>query len=416
MTTLFCESTSLNSSSALPFAHSDARSLGIELELQLTDPETGDLMPLAPELLERVSSMDIEDRVKPEITRSMIELNSSVHSHPDTLLAEMKHLRTGVLDAADHLGIEIAGGGTHLFQRWNERKIFDSPRFEYLSKTYGYLASQFTVFGQHIHIGCVSGDEAIKLTQHLSAFVPHFIALTASSPYYEGVDTRFSCCRLNAVNGFPMAGHLPENVDDWAGFEAYFSRLSGLGLIASIKDLYWDIRPKPEFGTVEVRVCDTPLTIERAVQLGAFAQALSVHLLKSPVPGPDQWFAYRMNRFQACRYGLEGLYVDAVTGKRMQLKDHFQSLLPALLRVSDYLGTRHHLEALREGISAEGGDAQWLRHQVQTQGNLRAVVGQQAERWRGGHPRVYRPEGRVRRVRAYTEPSSLIPPPGSDLA
>lgn len=396
------------SSTPLPFTHSAPRSLGIELELQLTDPESGDLMPLAPELLERVSSMDIEDRVKPEITRSMIELNSSVHSHPDPLLQEMKHLRAGVLDAADHLGMGIAGGGTHLFQRWSERKIFDSPRFEYLSKTYGYLARQFTVFGQHIHIGCVSGDEAIVLNQQLSGFVPHFIALSASSPYYEGVDTRFSCCRLNSVNGFPMAGHLPENVHDWAGFEAYFERLQRLGLVATIKDLYWDIRPKPEFGTVEVRVCDTPLTIERAVQLAAFAQALSVHLLKAPqTPTPDHWFAYRMNRFQACRYGLEGTYIDGATGKRMQLKDHFQSMMPMLLRVADHLGTRKHLEALRDEIAADGGDAQWLRHRVETQGDLRAVVGQQVERWRGGHPQVHRPESRVRRVRARTEPSSL---------
>lgn len=170
------------------------------------------------------------DRIKLEITLFMIELNSSVHEHPMSLLAEM----------------------------------------------YGYLARQYTVFGQHIHVGVKNGDEAIALTRRLSAYAPHLIAMSGSSPYSEGIDTLFACSRLNAANSFPLSGHMPPEIIDWYGFEVHMSQPYSFGLAESIKDLYWDIRPKPEFGTVEVRVCDMPLTIERACQIAAFVQALTV--------------------------------------------------------------------------------------------------------------------------------------------
>ena len=269
---------------SIAFTASAPHTLGIELELQIVDPATYDLKGAAEELLAQFANHPFADRVKPEITHAMIELNSSVHTDANRLLTEMRDMRTALVDAADAIGVRIAGGGTHPFMRWQDRTIFDSPRFQYLSEMYGYLARQFTVFGQHIHLGVESGDAAVAMTHKISPFVPHFIALSASSPYFEGVDTLFSCSRLNALNGFPMSGHLPPDVADWYGFEAYYGQLLNSGLIESIKDLYWDVRPKPEFGTVEIRVCDTPLTVEKACQLAAFAQALGVLLEREPAP------------------------------------------------------------------------------------------------------------------------------------
>ena len=250
----------------------------------------------------------------------MIELNSSVHEHPMGLLAEMREMRDALVEAADAVGVSVAGGGAHPFMRWQERSISDTPRFQYLAEMYGYLARQFTVFGQHIHLGVKSGDDAIRLVRRLSPYVPHFIALSASSPYCEGVDTLFSCSRLNAVNSFPLAGHMPPEVKDWYQFEAHLSQLRAYGLAESIKDLYWDIRPKPEFGTVEIRVCDTPLTVERACQIAALAQALAVLLMREPEPSDKAWLSYRSNHFQACRFGLQGSYVTP-DGQRMRLID-----------------------------------------------------------------------------------------------
>ena len=370
---------------SIAFTPSAAHTLGIELELQIVDSHSFDLRGSAEDLLAQLANHPIADRVKPEITRAMIELNSSVHTDPMALLEEMRHMRDVLGDAADTVGVGIAGGGTHPFMRWQDRTIFDSPRFQYLSEMYGYLARQFTVFGQHIHLGVASGDDAIAMTHRLSPYVPHFIALSSSSPYFEGVDTLFSCSRLNALNAFPMAGNMPPTITDWYGFEAYLNQLQSSGLVDSIKDLYWDVRPKPEFGTVEIRVCDTPLTVEKACQLAAFAQALGVALSRRALPAPEAWLAYTTNRFQACRFGLQGNYVDPVHG-RMRLMDHLRMTLDQLAPVAEELGTTSLLQALRNGALKQGCDARWLRTQFHRSRELPAVVQASVAAWRGQVP------------------------------
>jgi carboxylate-amine ligase len=391
----------------IPFISSAPNSLGIELELQLIDPRTFDLTVASDELLAQMVDHPIIDRVKPEITRSMIELNSSVHEHPMGLQAEMHEMRDALCEAADEVGILIAGGGAHPFMRWQERAISDTPRFQYLAEMYGYLARQFTVFGQHIHLGVRSGDEAVSLVRRLSPYVPHFIALSASSPYCEGVDTLFSCCRLNAVNSFPLAGHMPADITDWYRFEAHLAQLRSFGLAESIKDLYWDIRPKPEFGTVELRICDTPLTIDRACQLAAFAQALSVLSLREAEPASTAWLTYRSNHFQACRFGLQGSYVTP-DGERRRLIDHLRALFVRLMPVAEELGTGDMLTTLREDTIRYGNDARWLRNQFHRLRELPLVVEAMASVWRGerlltGQPSE--PNTAVRRrIRATSEP------------
>lgn len=391
----------------IPFISSAPNTLGIELELQLIDPRSFDLTAASDELLAQMANHPIADRVKPEITRSMIELNSSVHEHPMGLLAEMREMRDALVEAADAVGVSVAGGGAHPFMRWQERSISDTPRFQYLAEMYGYLARQFTVFGQHIHLGVKSGDESIKLLRRLSPYVPHFIALSASSPYCEGVDTLFSCSRLNAVNSFPLAGHMPAEVKDWYQFEAHLAQLRAYGLAESIKDLYWDIRPKPEFGTVEIRVCDTPLTVERACQIAAFAQALAVLLMREDDPSDKAWLSYRSNHFQACRFGLQGSYVTP-DGQRLRLMDHLRALFQRLMPVAEELGTGDMIAALRDEAMRSGNDARWLRSQFHRLRDLPLVVESMSQAWRGESTQAAAPAEPTavlrRRIRANSEP------------
>lgn len=387
----------------LPFAPSAKNTLGIELELQLIHPHSFDLTAAAEDVLLQISGHPMADRVKPEITRSMIELNSSVHEHPMGLLAEMREMRDVLCQAADEAGVLVSGGGTHPFMRWQDLTISDSPRFQYLAEMYGYLARQFTVFGQHIHLGVSSGDEAIKMVHSLSPYVPHFIALSASSPYYEGVDTLFSCSRLNSVNSFPLAGHLPPDIADWYLFESYMAQLRQSGLAESLKDLYWDIRPKPEFGTVEIRVCDTPLTVERACQIAAFAQALAVLVAREPKPNTSAWLAYRSNYFQASRFGMQGSYVTP-EGQRVRLIDHMRDLFLRLMPIAEELGTRDMLSSLQEETTRNGNDARWLRAQFHRTRNLSSVVESMAHVWRGARNTTEPAEAPRRRIRAKSEP------------
>ncbi|GAA5236809.1 glutamate--cysteine ligase [Verticiella sediminum] len=388
---------------AIEFTPSRYNTLGIELELQLLDPRTLDLSGQAASLLEHIAGHPSADHVKPELTRAMIELNSSVHEHPAGLLAEMRELRDLVCEAGDAIGVRVAGGGAHPFTSWRDCDIHDSPRYRRLADLYGYLARQFTVFGQHIHLGVASGDAACGLIHRLSPYVPHFIALAASSPFREGEDTLFACSRLHALHSFPLAGHMPEHIRDWYQFEAHYTQMRSLGLTESLKDLYWDIRPKPELGTVELRVCDTPLTVEKACQLAAFAQALAIAVQRASAPTAAFWMAYETNRFQACRFGLHANYVTRA-GERVRLIEHLRGTFEQLMPVADELGTTDLLGALREDALRLGNDARWLRARHHELRELPAVAAAAADVWRGEPAGAAQAGPGRRRVRASSEP------------
>jgi carboxylate-amine ligase len=370
----------------LPFPGGGERlSMGVELELQVVDRREGDLTRGGADLISLIERRPHAGDVKPEITDSMIEVSTSVHRRYGSLLAELLDLRDAVVRSADRLDLLVCGGGAHPFQHWAERDIADRPRFLQVAALYGYLAKQFTVFGQHVHIGCPDGDTAIRLLHRLAPYVPQLIALAASSPYYQGVDTSFDCSRLNTVFAFPLSGRAP-CVSDWAGFERYFLRMRALGVVASMKDFYWDIRPKPEYGTVEVRVFDTPLSVERAALLAAYTQALAAWLMEEGEGPIDEaiYLPYTYNRFQACRFGLDGVVIDALSGEARVLHDDILRTLQRLAPYARALGSEAALVGIAELVRSRGGDARWQRDQFERLGGLSALVKAQAERWRGG--------------------------------
>jgi len=370
------------SESFLEFSQSSPLTLGVELELQIVSRLDGDLTGGASELLALIERKSHSGDFKPEMTESMIEVSTSVHQDCNTLQQELQEVRKTLLTAADKLNLLICGGGAHPFQHWAERKIFDKPRFHQLNELYGYLAKQFTVFGQHIHVGCPNGDEAIFLLHGLSRYIPHFIALSAASPYYQGVDTAFETSRLTAVSAFPLSGRAPL-VKNWAEFNAYFEGMKATGVVESMKDFYWDIRPKPEFGTVEIRICDTPLTLQRASALAAYAQTVCRYLLiERPFLIDESLYAvYTFNRFQASRFGFEGGLIDPLKKQKVLLREDFLETLNRLAPHAAELGTTELLASLRR-VCTEGSDAQWMRQAYAQRNSLPDLVWQQANLWR----------------------------------
>jgi glutamate---cysteine ligase / carboxylate-amine ligase len=365
------------------FTASQALTLGVELELQLVSTHDYDLAPQAEDLLRVLKNHTGSWDVKPEITRSMIEIGTSIQRQHTVLLAELHDLRDQLSRGARKLSIGIAGGGTHAYQHWSQQQIFPGERFHYISELYGYLAKQFTVFGQHVHVGCEDGDRALWLLHALSRYVPHFIALSASSPYVQGVDTGFDSARLNSVFAFPLSGRAPFCLH-WEQFGAYFDKMTSTGVVQSMKDFYWDIRPKPEFGTIELRVCDTPLTVEKAAALACYLQCICRYLREQRPfePAEDDYLVYTFNRFQACRFGLDGEIVDPKTKERHRLRD---DILRTLARVDEHALDLQALEAsnlIRECLFA-GNDALWLRTQHGEGKPLSAVVEGAAQRWMG---------------------------------
>jgi carboxylate-amine ligase len=368
----------------MDFTPSKSLSVGVELELQILNSRDFDLARDAADLIGLLEKTPLPGAVKPEITESMVELNSSIHLGHDTLVAELRTIRDAVTQAAQRLNVRIAGGGSHPFHTWTDRRIYPTERFNHLLSVYGYLAKQFTIFGQHVHLGCPDGDAAIYLTHILSRYVPHFIALSASSPFQQGEDTAYQSSRLNTVSAFPLSGQIPF-VHSWGEFLEYFDRMRGYGIVESMKDFYWDIRPKPEYGTAEIRVFDTPLTVERAALIAAYAQSLARHILvdRPLAPSREVYLLYSHNRFQACRYGLEGRIVDAYTQQQVGLKDDILETLAVIAPHAAELGNSEALARLRSEIETGSTDAGWLRGVYKERGSLNDVVRMQSDRWMG---------------------------------
>ena len=357
---------------------------GVELELQLVNLSDFNLTAASPDLMHLLQRKPFPGNVTPEITESMIEINSSVHTAYGPLLAELTEIRDTLVAAGDTLNIGIAGGGTHPFQHWSDQRISAKPRYEYLSQLYGYLAKQFTVFGQHVHIGCANGDDAMYLLHALNRYLPHFIALSASSPYVQGHDSLFESARLNSVFAFPMSGRAPFTLS-WEDFtDVYFAKMERTNIIKSMKDFYWDLRPKPEFGTIELRVCDTPLTVERAAALAAYLQALCRHLLerKDEAPVEDDYLVYNYNRFQACRFGLDGSITHPKTYDSIVIRDDILATLDRMLPHAEVLGSVEALQHLADAARS-GSDAAILRRHAGREGSVEGMVNAAIGHFRG---------------------------------
>ncbi|MEF7613422.1 YbdK family carboxylate-amine ligase [Aquincola sp. MAHUQ-54] len=367
------------------FASSRAFTLGVELELQIVNRHDYDLTPGATDLLRVMERRKLAADVKPEITSSMIETSTGICERHHDVITQLTEVRDALVDAAGQLNVRLCGGGTHAFQDWSQRRIVDTPRYHQVSQLYGYLSKQFTVFGQHVHIGCPSPDEGLWLLHALSRFMPHVIALSASSPYIQGSDTGYESSRLNTVSAFPLSGRAPFLLT-WDEFKVFFGKMERTGVVESMKDFYWDIRPKPEFGTIEVRVMDTPLTVEKAAAIAVYLQCVARWLLteKPFQPQEDDYLAYSYNRFQACRFGLDGEVVDPQTAEHTPLRTLIAKTLQDVEMHAIELRAEKGLLLLRDQLTRDQpSDAGWLRATQQREQYLPEVVRQQCLRFEG---------------------------------
>lgn len=358
--------------------------LGIELEMQVVNPPGYDLSQDSSHLIDDVIPHLQAGEVKHDITESMLEMATGICHNIDQAAAQFSAMQQIILNVAANHHLAICGGGTHPFQTWQRQQVCDDKRYQRNLESFGYLIQQATVFGQHVHVGCASGDDAINLLHGLSRFVPHFIALSAASPYMQGSDTHFASSRLNIFSAFPDNGPMPW-VSNWQEFEGLFRRLSYTSMVDSIKDLHWDIRPSPHFGTVEVRVMDTPLTLSHAVNMAGLIQATACWLLSErPFKHQERdYLLYRFNRFQACRYGLDGIVTDVHTGEHHPLVDDTLCLLEKVAPFADKVNAASAIEALHLQVKNGLNEAQQMRHFIEEGGSLTGLVKKHAEIWAG---------------------------------
>lgn len=312
----------------MAFKPSFPLTFGMELELQIVDPVSGRLQPGCLSVLDALAPTGRAGQFAKEATLSTLELNSSVHHSVRGMADEVANLLGLARQAAQGLGLDLRGGGAHLAQFWNERVMAPTERANELAGRFGFLPKRFSTYGMHVHVGMPDAESAIRVANVLQAVSPLLIALSAASPFLQLSDTGFASSRALEPLVYPHGGPMPF-LSGWQGLEDELAALCATGIAYSLKDIYWDVRPKPEFGTVEVRVFDTPLRLDKALQLAGLTRqlaglALAGHLrLDAPAPASAQ----RVSRFMACRDGLDARLFDPLRGDWLPSRDWLRQLL-----------------------------------------------------------------------------------------
>lgn len=340
------------------FATSEDLSFGMELELQIVSPYTGALAPSSIELLEALNKADenAAKRCTLEATLATIEMNTSVHVDADAMLGEAQTLVKSLIDVADAMNLLIRGGGTHVKQFWNDRVVAPTERAQELTQRFGFLPKRFSTYGMHVHIGASSVDRALLIGNGLQALAPLFIALSAASPFLQMTDTGFCVARPLEPLVYPHGGPMPK-LKNWSEFETLAAHIFSTELAFSLKDIYWDVRPKPEFGTVEVRVFDTPLSVHKAVALAAFTRACAGLILDGILVLPDAAAppptAERISRFMACRDGLNAVLFDSFEQTYKPARQWFAELCERMQAGCNSSSDLQHIKALQHSLQLE---------------------------------------------------------------
>ncbi len=373
----------------IPFVPSAGSSLGIEWELQLVSPETRELTSGAREILEELSPGGEHPKAKHELLQSTIEILTGVCGTVGEATADLAATVEQLRPLAEARGLALMCAGTHPVTDWATQQISPNPRYAKLVEDMQWLGRRLQIFGVHVHVGVRSADKAVAITNALTAYVPHLLAISASSPYWKGSDTGLASARSKVFEGLPTAG-LPFQLKDWAQFESYMETLIKTGTIGSIKEVWWDIRPHPTYGTVELRICDGLPTLREVGMVAALSHCLVDSFDREldkgyTLPTPKGWVV-RENKWRAARYGLDaGIIVgedDRVVPVRAALAELVHELRPAAER----LGCADELAAVNEVV--EGGASYQRQRAVAAaaDGDLTAVVDSLLAEFAAGRP------------------------------
>src|SRR3989440_8521743 len=302
------------------FHASERSSLGVEVELQIVDRTSRELRSGASEILKRLENERGEPhpRAKNELIESNIELITGICSTAAEARSDLEGTLAEVAPVAEELGLALLCAGTHPFSDWAAQDITPNERYLRLVDEVQWPARRLAIFGIHTHVGVRSPEKAITIANALSAYLPHFLALSASSPYWMGKDTGLASSRSKVFEALPTAG-LPQQFSVWAEFEEFMTTLISARAISSIREVWWDIRPHPDFGTVELRICDGMPTMSEIATVAALSQCLVewhdtlIDRGYTP-PCPKAWIV-RENKWRAARHGIDaGIIVDESGG------------------------------------------------------------------------------------------------------
>ena len=368
------------------FRSSSRPTLGVELELQLVDASTMMLRCGVDSLLAELPSA-LAGSVKREFHSCCVEVSTDVCGTVDEVRRDLKTKLRRVASAAAHRGLLLAWGGTHPFSHWKDQAVASEPRYRALADSYQETLLRQLTFGLHVHVGVPSGDAAIRACDRIRDYLPVLLALSANSPYWCGRATGLQSHRIDVMGSLPSAG-IPPRLGNWQSYLDLLKQLADCGLIETPKDLWWDVRPSPVHGTVEVRICDMPLGLEMVLGLTSLIQCLVYTLSRGDdLPGSraatsqdgrdsdrsSHQLILERNRWLASRHGLDAPLVDPYARGKAPARVLARGLIDHLSDVAQELDCALSLRSLRAKTwGPTGAVSQVLTHS--RTGNLREVV------------------------------------------
>lgn len=376
----------MNFADEITFKSSGVLTLGAEVELQLIDKNDFQLAPRAKEVLQIGQLMT---KLKQEFYLSTVEINSDKCKDVHEIRKDLSQSFDQIQEIGNDLGLVFSTTGCHPFSRYADCIITpDEPRYDEMVTRTQWLSRRMTVYGLHIHLGMASGHDCIRFNNFLLPFLSHLIALSASSPFWQGEDTGLASCRPTTYEAMPTSGH-PYEINSWNEFEALYSTLRRCKAIGSLKDLWWDIRPSPGYGTLEIRACDGMPTLEGTLAVIAYVHALAHWFLDN-----GQWlnqiqsvprFLLRENKWRAMRYGLDAKLILDVEGKTRKVREEIEIWLD---RTKDYiakLGYEPYIETLRE-IMKNGTSSERQRRAFAKNNSIEDVVRHNVREFENRYP------------------------------
>ncbi len=358
--------------------HPSEPTVGVELELQILDRDSLDLAPGSVRLLKACEETGIKN-VGAELLQTMIQVRTeichNVREARDQIVAPLAK----AANLARTLGLELALAGTHPFHRAGTSAVFPAERYERIVNRLAWITYQREVFGLHIHVGVPSGDQALAVIDMLTRYLPHLLALSANSPFWQGVDTGLSSSRAALYGLLPHSG-VPRHFVKWKDFRTYFHVMKDCKAMQSIKDIYWDIRPRPDFGTIEFRICDMPASLAVVWGLVTLTRCLVINALRLLQERPKiqrgnirrRWIAGE-NKWLATRYGLDATYIRTPGGKRGPLAHDVGEIIKKLTPLAAESGDQGFLKVFQPIDRFESG-AQRQRRIYREAGDWKPVV------------------------------------------
>jgi carboxylate-amine ligase len=336
--------------------------IGIEEEYQTIDPQTRDLRSHIDTEIISEGKRQLKEAVKAEMHQSVVEVGTGIHANVKDAASELKALRSYIVNAAKANNLLVASAGTHPFADWRKQDIYPDPRYNTIVQDLKMVARANLIFGLHVHIGVEDEETRIHLMNAARYFLPHIMALSTNSPFWLGMDTGLKCYRCKVFDKFPRT-NIPDYFPSWGEYENFIKLLVKTNCIDNAKKIWWDIRPHPNFPTLEFRICDVPMRIEETIAIVALIQATIAKLYK--LHAANQGFRlYRRalimeNKWRAARYGLDGKLVDFGKQTEVPVRDLIYEYLHFVDDVVDELGSRDEINYIHRILeNGTGADRQ----------------------------------------------------------